>query len=73
MGKFKVGDAVQLAWKPVNEYSRLVISSIFASFLRGKRLTVIEDIDESGDYHLMDGAGKTLWLNENDIVAWDGV
>ena len=72
MGKFKVGDAVQLAWKPYSEYSPLVISSMFMHFVSGKRLTVIHEADKDGDYHLMDGDGKTLWLNENDIEAWDG-
>lgn len=72
MGKFKVGDAVQLAWKSMDEYSHLVLNSFFAGIIRGKKLTVIEVVDEDGDYHLTDGDG-TLWLNENDIEAWDGI
>ena len=73
MGKFKVGDVVQLAWKPYSEYSPLVISSMFMHFVSGKKLTVVEGADEAGDYYLMDCDSKTLWLNENDIEAWDGV
>ena len=73
MGKFKVGDAVQLAWKSMDEYSYLVLNSVFARLIRGEKLTVIEEVDKDGDYHLMDRNDKTLWLNENDIEAWDGV
>lgn len=71
MGKFKVGDAVQLAHKPIHEYSPLVINDTFRLYLEGKRLVVEDDSDEEGDYLLVDGHGGLLFLTENDIEAWD--
>lgn len=73
MGKFKVGDAVQLAYKPIYEYSPLVVSGIFKLCLEGKRLVVEDEPDKDGDYLLVDGYGGHLWLNESDIEAWDRV
>ena len=38
MGKFKVGDAVQLAWKSMDEYSHLVLNSFLLALSEEKSL-----------------------------------
>lgn len=73
MKRYNQGDFVQLIDKPFKEYSELVIHPMFASFVSGKRLMVIEPEDKDGHYHLCDGDGKELWLDRNDIEPWDGV
>ena len=73
MGKFKVGDAVQLIDKPFNEYGALVINSIFLSKISGQKFIVVEAMDEDGDYHLHDMNGLSLWLNDNDLEPWEGI
>ena len=73
MGKFKVGDAVQLIDKPFNEYGALVINSIFLSKISGQKFIVVEAMDEDGDYHLHDMNGLSLWLNDNDLEHWEGI
>ncbi len=72
-GKYNWGDFVQLIDKPFKEYSELVVHPMFASFVSGKRLLVIEPEDEDGCCHLCDEEGKELWLLHNDIELWDGV
>ena len=64
---------MQLIDKPFKEYSELVIHPMFASFVSGKKLLVIEPEDEDGCCHLCDEEGKELWLLHNDIELWDGV
>ena len=72
MGKFKVGDEVQLAYKPLEEYdNRLVVNWVFKSMIEGRKLIIIENEDEDGIYGLRDPDGKRLYLNANDIEAWD--
>lgn len=74
MGKFKVGDAVQLIDKPFNEYNnKLVFSSIFLGKIRGQKFIVVEAMDGDGDYHLRDIDGYSLWLNDNDLEPWEGI
>lgn len=73
MGKFNVGDAVQLIDKPFNEYSKLVFSSMFLGKIMGQKFIVIEAMDEDGDYHLHDIGGRSLWLNDNDLEPWEGI
>lgn len=73
MGKFKVGDAVQLIDKPFNEYGSLVINSIFLSKISGQKFIVAEAMDGDGDYHLHDVNGYSLWLNESDLEPWEGI
>lgn len=72
-GKYNSGDFVQLVFKPFEEYSELVINPMFAHFVSGKKLMVIEPEDEDGYCHLCDEEGKELWLLHNDIELWDGV
>ncbi len=72
-GKYNWGDFVQLIDKPFKEYSELVVHPMFASFVSGERLLVIEPEDEDGCCHLCDEEGKELWLLHNDIELWDGV
>ena len=73
MGKFKVGDAVQLIDKPFNEYSKLVFSSMFLGKIVGQKFIVIEAMDGDGDYLLRDICGRLLWLNDNDLEPWEGI
>ena len=74
MGKFKVGDEVQLIDKPLEEYdNRLVVNAVFKSMVEGKKLIVVANEDEDGDYHLRDTDGKPLYLNVNDIEPWEGI
>lgn len=73
MGKFKVGDAVQLIDKPFNKYSKLVFSSMFLGKISGQKFIVVEAMDEDGDYHLQDMNGCLLWLNDNDLEPWEGI
>lgn len=73
MGKFKVGDVVQLIDKPFNEYSKLVFSSMFLGKIMGQKFIVIEAMDEDGDYLLHDICGRLLWLNDNDLEPWEGI
>lgn len=73
MGKFKVGDAVQLIDKPFNEYSKLVFSSMFLGRISGQKFIVMEAMDEDGDYLLHDIGGQSLWLNDNDLEPWEGI
>ena len=73
MGKFKVGDALQLIDKPFNEYGALVINSIFLSKISGQKFIVVEAMDGDGDYHLYDMNGLSLWLNDNDLEPWEGI
>ena len=71
--KFKVGDAVQLIDKPFNEYSKLVLSSMFLGKISGQKFIVVEAMDEDGDYLLQDMNGRLLWLNDNDLEPWEGI
>lgn len=73
MGKFKVGDAVQLIDKPFNEYNKLVFSSMFLGRISGQKFIVMEAMDGDGDYHLHDMNGLSLWLNDNDLEPWEGI
>ncbi len=73
MGKFKVGDAVQLIDKPFFEYGALVINSIFLSKISGQKFIVARAMDEDGDYLLLDIGGCPLWLNDNDLEPWEGI
>lgn len=73
MGKFKVGDAVQLIDKPFNEYSKWVFSSMFLGKISGRKFIVVEAMDEDGDYVLQDMNGRLLWLNDNDLEPWEGI
>lgn len=73
MGKFKVGDAVQLIDKPFNEYGKLVFSSMFLRRISGQKFIVAEAMDGDGDYLLHDISGRLLWLNDNDLEPWEGV
>ena len=73
MGKFKVGDAVQLIDKPFNEYGALVINSVFLSKISGQKFIVVEAMDDDDDYHLHDMNGRSLWLNDNDLEPWEGI
>lgn len=73
MGKFKVGDAVQLIDKPFNEYSELVFSSVFLGKISGQKFIVVEEMDEDGDYLLHDMNARLLWLNDNDLEPWEGI
>lgn len=73
MGKFKVGDAVQLIDKPFDEYSKLVFSSMFLGKISGQKFIVEEAMDGDGDYLLQDIGGRPLWLNDNDLEPWEGV
>ena len=50
MGKFNVGDAVQLIDK--HEYSALVINSMFLSMIRGRKFIVARSADDNDDYAL---------------------
>ena len=73
MGKFKVGDAVQLIDKPFNEYSKLVFSSRFLGQISGQKFIVAEAMDGDGDYLLHDIRGQSLWLNDDDLEPWEGI
>ncbi len=73
MGKFNIGDAVQLIDKPFNEYSELVFSSMFLGKISGQKFIVVEAMDKYGDYPLQDMNGRLLWLNENDLEPWEGI
>lgn len=74
MGKFKVGDAVQLIDKPFNEYNnKLVFSSMFLGKISGRKFIVVQAMDGDGDYLLRDTNGYSLWLNDNDIEPWEGI
>lgn len=73
MGKFKVGDAVQLIDKPFNEYSKLVFSSMFLGKISGQKFIVVEAMDRDGDCHLHDMMGYSFWLNDNDLEPWEGI
>ena len=73
MGKFKVGDAVQLIDKPFNEYSKLVFSSMFLGQIVGQKFIVAEPMDNDGDYLLHDIRGQSLWLNDDDLEPWEGI
>lgn len=71
MGKFNVGDFVEIADKKLDEYSYLVVSELFVALLRGQKLMVRRVDRKNNDYLLMDKNGGILWLNENDIKAWE--
>lgn len=73
MGKFKVGDAVQLIDKPFDEYSKLVFSSMFLGKISGQKFIVVGAMDGDGDYLLHDIGGHLLWLNDNDLEPWEGI
>ena len=73
MGKFNVGDAVQLIDKPFNEYSKLVFSSMFLGRISGQKFIVAEPMDNDGDYLLHDIRGQSLWLNDDDLEPWEGI
>ena len=73
MGKFKVGDAVQLIDKPFNEYSSLVFSSMFLGRISGQKFIVAEPMDNDSDYLLHDIRGQSLWLNDDDLEPWEGI
>lgn len=72
MGKFNVGDFVEIADKKLDEYSYLVVSELFVALLKGVKLMVRHVDMKNDDYLLMDKNGCTLWLNETDIKAWEG-
>lgn len=73
MGKFNIGDAVQLVDKPIYEYSALVINSIFLHKVLGQKLIVAGVADDDGDYPLDDICGRMIYLNVNDLEPWEGV
>lgn len=73
MGKFNVGDAVQLADKPIYEYSALVINSMFLHKIEGQKLVVAGVADDDGDYPLYDMSGRMIFLNINDLEPWEGI
>jgi len=71
MGKFNVGDFVEIADKKLDEYSYLVVSELFVALLMGQKLMVRRVDRKNNDYLLRDKNGGILWLNENDIKAWE--
>ena len=71
MGKFNVGDFVEIADKKLDEYSYLVVSELFVMLLMGQKLMVKRVDRKNNDYLLMDKNGGILWLNETDIKAWE--
>ena len=73
MGKFNVGDAVQLIDKPICEYSALVINSMFLHKIEGQKLVIAGVADDDGDYPLYDMCGRMIYLNANDLEPWEGI
>lgn len=73
MGKFNVGDAVQLVDKPIYEYSALVVNSMFLHKIEGQKLVVAGVADDNDDYPLYDMYGRMIYLNDNDLESWEGV
>lgn len=73
MGKFNVGDAVQLIDKPIYEYSALVINSMFLSMIRGHKFIVARSADYNNDYLLRDEYGYDIFLNDSDLEPWEGI
>lgn len=71
MGKFNVGDAVQLIDK--HEYSALVINSMFLNMIRGRKFIVARAADDNDDYLLRDEYGRDIFLNGNDLEPWEGI